>query len=121
VTAAPGDGVAAAQQPCPDCVATLSGAVARTPMWYSGVPYQDKNDLVVLKSSTRRRAKPFACSGAAFNLVGERERTDSQIDHSRRTINESFEIRVRNRKQEPVERLVKERLYRWHNWEILVS
>ena len=59
--------------------------------------------------------------GDAFDIVGERKRTDYKIDVSRHIITESFEIRVRNHKTEPVEVLVKETLYRWNNWEITES
>jgi hypothetical protein len=59
--------------------------------------------------------------GDAFDIVGERKRTDYKIDASRHIITESFEIRVRNHKTEPVEVLVKETLYRWNNWEITES
>jgi hypothetical protein len=59
--------------------------------------------------------------GDAFDIVGERKRTDVKIDMGRHVITESFEIRVRNHKTEPVEVLVKETLYRWNNWEITES
>jgi hypothetical protein len=59
--------------------------------------------------------------GDAFDIVGERKRTDVKIDMGRHIITESFEIRVRNHKTEPVEVLVKETLYRWNNWEITES
>jgi len=59
--------------------------------------------------------------GDAFDIVGERKRTDYHVDMGRHVITESFEIRVRNHKTEPVEVLVKETLYRWNNWEITDS
>jgi len=59
-------------------------------------------------------------TGNAFDLVGERIRTDWQIDHSRRTAKESFKITLRNHKKEPVEIRVVEHLYRWLTWEIMV-
>jgi len=59
--------------------------------------------------------------GDAFDIVGERKRTDYKIDAGRHVITESFEIRVRNHKTEAVEVLVKETLYRWNNWEIVES
>lgn len=59
--------------------------------------------------------------GDAFDIVGERKRTDYKGDMGRHVITESFEIRVRNHKDEPVEVLVKETLYRWNNWEITES
>jgi hypothetical protein len=59
--------------------------------------------------------------GDAFDVVGERKRTDYHVDSGRHVITESFEIRVRNHKTEPVDVLVKETLYRWNNWEITAS
>ena len=59
--------------------------------------------------------------GDAFDIVGERKRTNFTIDESRHVMTESFEIRIRNHKPEPVEVLVKETLYRWNNWEITES
>lgn len=58
-------------------------------------------------------------TGNAFDLVGERKRTHIRVDSGNRWIDESFEIKVRNRKQtEAVEVRVVEHLYRWTNWEI---
>ncbi len=59
--------------------------------------------------------------GDAFDIVGERKRTDFHVDTGRHVMTESFEIRIRNHKTEPVEVLVKETLYRWNNWEITES
>jgi len=59
-------------------------------------------------------------TGNAFDLVGERKRTDYQIDTGRNWLDESFEIKVRNRKEkDAVEIRVVEHLYRWINWEIV--
>lgn len=60
-------------------------------------------------------------TGAAFDLIGERRRTSHRIDHARSTIDEAFEIKIRNRKTEPVEVRVVEHLYRWNSWEIPAS
>ncbi len=58
-------------------------------------------------------------TGDAFDLVGERRRTEFQIDSARRQINEAFEIKLRNRKENgSVEIRVVEHLYRWSTWEI---
>jgi hypothetical protein len=57
-------------------------------------------------------------TGNAFDLVGERRRTNFKVDSSNKWVEESFEIKVRNRKKEPVEIRVVEHLYRWMNWEI---
>jgi len=59
-------------------------------------------------------------TGDAFDLVGERRRTAYNIDTERNGLDESFEIRVRNRKERgSVEVRVVEHLYRWINWEIV--
>ncbi|MGO9274203.1 MAG: DUF4139 domain-containing protein [Terriglobia bacterium] len=57
-------------------------------------------------------------TGDAFDIKGERRRTDYRIDVSRRMVDESFEIKLRNHKKEPVEVRVVEHLYRGTNWEI---
>jgi hypothetical protein len=56
--------------------------------------------------------------GNAFDIVGEWRRTNYRIDTARDWLDESFEIKLRNRKKEPVEIRVVEHLYRWINWEI---
>jgi hypothetical protein len=56
--------------------------------------------------------------GDAFDVVGERKQTDFKVDRSAHWIRETYEIRLRNHKAEPIEVLVAERLYRWVNWEI---
>jgi hypothetical protein len=53
--------------------------------------------------------------------MGERRRTDYIVDHNKRTANESFEIKVRNHKKEPVEVRVVEHLYRAVNWDLASS
>ncbi|MEX2262199.1 MAG: hypothetical protein WD696_09620 [Bryobacteraceae bacterium] len=60
-------------------------------------------------------------TGAAFDLIGERKRTNYRLDHGRSTLEETFEIKLRNRKKEAVEVKVVERLYRWSTWEIHTS
>ena len=57
-------------------------------------------------------------TGNAFDLVGERRRTLFKVDNSGHWADESFEIKLRNHKKEPVEIRVVEHLYRWVNWEI---
>ena len=57
-------------------------------------------------------------TGNAFDIVGERKRTNYHSENSQHWMDESFEIRVRNHKKEPVEVHVVEHLYRWHNWKI---
>jgi hypothetical protein len=57
-------------------------------------------------------------TGNAFDVVGERKRTNYHVDSSQRWMDESFEIRVRNHKKEPVNVRVVEHLYRWTNWKL---
>lgn len=56
--------------------------------------------------------------GNAFDVVGSRRVTDFSVDNRRDTMSESVEIKVRNRKDQPVRVLIKENLYRWTNWRI---
>ena len=57
-------------------------------------------------------------TGNSFDIVGERVQTDFRIDNNADELDESFEITLRNRKDEAVEIRVVEHLYRWVNWEI---
>ena len=57
-------------------------------------------------------------TGNAFDIVGERKRTDYKMDSSEKWVDESFEIKLRNHKKETVEVRIVEHLYRWTNWEI---
>jgi hypothetical protein len=56
--------------------------------------------------------------GSAFDVVGERVQTDFRIDTNNHWMDETIEIKVRNHKDEAVNVIVKENLYRWVNWEI---
>jgi hypothetical protein len=51
--------------------------------------------------------------GTAFDVVGERRQTDFDLDTRAHVMEESFEIKVRNHKSQPVEVVVRENLYRW--------
>jgi len=57
-------------------------------------------------------------TGNSFDLHGERKRTNIHVDSSHNWLDESFEIRVRNHKKEPVQVRVVEHLYRWTNWKL---
>jgi hypothetical protein len=57
--------------------------------------------------------------GTAFDIVGERRQVDFAVDTKARWLEEEFEIKLRNHKEQPVEVLVKENLYRWSKWKIL--
>jgi hypothetical protein len=58
-------------------------------------------------------------TGNAFDITGERIRSEYRADFNARWIDESFEIKVRNHKREPVEVRIVEHLYRWTSWDIL--
>jgi hypothetical protein len=57
-------------------------------------------------------------TGNVFDAVGERKRTYYKIDRNAHWVDESFEIKLRNHKKEPIQVRVTEHLYRWTNWEI---
>ena len=68
---------------------------------------------------TPRNETVRVTTGNSFDLVGERKQTNFRVDTSEKWIDESFEIKLRNRKKDaPVEIRVVERLYRWSNWEV---
>ncbi|MBI5032014.1 MAG: DUF4139 domain-containing protein [Chloroflexi bacterium] len=55
--------------------------------------------------------------GNAFDVVGERTQTNfTKVNE--RTIEESYQIKIRNHKKEAVEVRVVEHLFRWSNWQI---
>jgi hypothetical protein len=56
--------------------------------------------------------------GDSFDLVGERKRADFKSNDANRIFDETFEIKVRNRKKDPVEIRVVEHLFRWSNWTV---
>jgi hypothetical protein len=60
-------------------------------------------------------------TGDAFDVVGERKRTDYTLNNRQDQLEEEFEIRLRNRKTEPVEVRVTERLYRGVNWQVVAK
>jgi hypothetical protein len=58
-------------------------------------------------------------TGNAFDVVGERKRTNYRVDVNHNWMDESFEIHVRNHKKEAVNVRVVEHLYRWTNWKLI--
>jgi hypothetical protein len=60
-------------------------------------------------------------TGNAFDITGERRRTNYTIEGNKSAGTETFEIRVRNHKKEPVEVRVVEHLYRGKSWEIVAK
>ena len=67
---------------------------------------------------TPRNETVRVTTGNAFDLVGERKQTDFKTDRSDKWLDETFEIKLRNRKKEPVTFRVVEHLYRWNNWNV---
>ena len=59
--------------------------------------------------------------GNAFDIVGERVQKDFRVVVSGHVIDETFEIKVRNHKSEPVEVFVYEHPWRWNEWDITKS
>lgn len=58
-------------------------------------------------------------TGTAFDVTGERKRTDFHMDSRERTIDESYLITVKNVKDKPVDVEVLEHLFRTANWDIV--
>ncbi len=67
---------------------------------------------------TPRNEKVLIRMGNAFDVVGERKQTDFRVDSSSRQLWETFEIRLRNHKNEAVKVAVLENLYRSANWKV---
>jgi hypothetical protein len=59
--------------------------------------------------------------GSAFDVVGERRQVDFEVDHNARRMEETIEIKLRNHKQERVDVLVRETLFRWAENDIVES
>jgi len=57
-------------------------------------------------------------TGNAFDIVGERKRTNYHVDSNQHWMDETFEVRVRNHKKEAANVRVVEHLYRWTNWKL---
>ena len=68
---------------------------------------------------TPRNETVRVTTGNAFDLVGERKQTDFKVDRADKWMDETFEIKLRNRKKtDAIEIRVVEHLYRWSNWNI---
>lgn len=59
--------------------------------------------------------------GSAFDIVGERKQTDFKCERKllSKWMEESFEITIKNHKEEDVEVVVQEKLSRWKKWKII--
>jgi hypothetical protein len=60
-------------------------------------------------------------TGNAFDVVGERKQTNFHVESRLHWMDETYEIRVRNHKKEPVQLRVVEHLYRCNNWKLVES
>ncbi len=58
-------------------------------------------------------------TGSAFDVKGSRRQTDFHVNQQDRILDETFEIKVTNQKQQPVKVTVVEHMYRGDNWQIL--
>jgi hypothetical protein len=56
--------------------------------------------------------------GSAFDVTGERKQTDFHIDTRAHTIDESYEITVKNQKTTPVHVAIVEHMNRGQNWQL---
>jgi hypothetical protein len=59
--------------------------------------------------------------GSAFDVVGERRQVNFAVDTTGKWMEEEIEVKLRNHKQQSVDVVVKENLYRWSNWKILTK
>ena len=57
-------------------------------------------------------------TGNAFDITGERKRTNFHVDSRQKWMDETFEIHVRNHKKQSAQVRVVEHLYRCSNWKI---
>jgi len=60
-------------------------------------------------------------TGNSFDLAGERRRVNYTVENGKNTATESFEIKIRNHKKDPVEVRVVEHLYRGKNWDVVTK
>jgi hypothetical protein len=67
---------------------------------------------------TPRNEEVLIEMGKAFDVVGERKQTDFRVDTRTRNLWETFEIRLRNHKEQAVNVAVLENLYRMANWKL---
>lgn len=70
---------------------------------------------------TPKNEEIVVLTGQAFDLLGERKRTDFNYIQNRKTITESFEITLSNRSENEQTIVVRELLQRWSGWTISES
>lgn len=59
--------------------------------------------------------------GKSFDVVGERRQVDFDVDTGRKALTETIEVKVRNRKETPIDLVVQERMFRGLGWTITRS
>jgi len=57
-------------------------------------------------------------TGSAFDVKGSRRQTDFHVDYNKHMLDETFEIKLTNQKQQTVNVAVIEHMYRGENWEL---
>ena len=95
-------------------IVRAAGIQSKTVYVYDGLKIEQNYQGWPMESETLR-----LYTGNAFDMTGERTRTEYRADFNARWLDESFEIKVRNHKSEPVEVRVVEHLYRWTGWDII--
>jgi hypothetical protein len=70
---------------------------------------------------TPKDEKVLVKLGQSFDVVGERTQTDFTMDTGRKTMTDSYRIKLRNHKKDAVKVIIKENLFRWTTWEITKS
>lgn len=59
--------------------------------------------------------------GSAFDVVGERRQVDFRVNFDAEWMHETIEVKLRNHKDEAVDVLIKETMFRWVNNDVIVS
>jgi hypothetical protein len=70
---------------------------------------------------TPKDEKVLVQLGSAFDVVGERRQVAFEIDTNGRRMDETIEVKVRNHKEEPVDVLIRETMYRWTQNDVVES
>jgi hypothetical protein len=74
-----------------------------------------------LINHTPAEEKVSLVTGSAFDVKGARRQTDFHTNEQDRELDETFEIKLTNQKQQPVKVSVVEHMYRGDNWRILTK
>jgi len=68
---------------------------------------------------TSEDEKVHLTTGSAFDVTGDRKRTEFKVDTMRLTIDEAYTITIKNAKDQPINVDVVEHLFRAANWDIV--